>query len=214
MVGADQFKQAAWNADFQTVKRYVEEGGDINACGNNGVGALVTFDIEILEYLYTHGADPAIMWDDGSPAIGFHAWEVSLESLKWFLDKGVSPALAHRATAENCLHSLCAKPRNLDQRLEAIKLVVEAGCDVNLKTSVGVETGSFMRDVCVVGETALHRAAAYQSQETIELLLNTGVDKTWLDDRGESALSWASRHWRDRKLLKLLQYGKYENSIR
>lgn len=66
----------------------------------------------------------------------------------------------------------------------------------------------------MVGETALHRAAAYQSQETIELLLNTGADKTLLDDRGESALSWASRHWRDRKLLKLLQYGKYENSIR
>jgi len=44
----------------------------------------------------------------------------------------------------------------------------------------------------MVGETALHRAAAYQSQETIELLLNTGADKTLLDDRGESALSWAS----------------------
>jgi len=33
---------------------------------------------------------------------------------------------------------------------------------------LGAMTGNFMRDVWVVGETALHRAAAYQSKETIE----------------------------------------------
>ena len=100
MISADQFKQAAWNSDFDFVKRYVNGSGDINPCGNNGVGALVTFNIKILEYLYNHGADPSIIWDDGSPAIGFHAWEVSLESLKWFLDKGVDPNLANTTTAQ------------------------------------------------------------------------------------------------------------------
>jgi len=79
--------------------------------------------------------------------------------------------------------------------------------------SVGAMTGSFMRDVCVVVESALHRAAAYQSKETIQFLLDQGADKSLKDGRGESALSWGSRHWRDRDILKLLLCREFENSI-
>lgn len=213
MISVDQFKQAAWNSDFDTVRQYVEEGGDISACGDNGVGALVSFNIDILDYLFDHGIDPAMVWSDGSPAIGFHAWEVNLQSLKWFLEKGVDPNLENRNTGETCLQSICAKPHELDKRLQAASLLIEYGADVNLKARVGVETGSYMRDVCVVGETALHRAAAYQSKQLIQLLLSAGADKSSKDSRGESPLSWASRHWRSRDILKLLLYGEYENSI-
>lgn len=214
LITIDQFKDAAWNGDFDLVRKYVEAGGDVNACASNGVSALVTFDTAILEYLFQHGADPAIIWTDGNPAICFHAWEVSVESLKWFLDKDVSPNLGHRYTGENCLHSLTAKPTEPERRLEAICLLVERGAEVNARTGDGVITGNFMRDVRVVGETALHRAAAYQPQEIIEFLLAQGADKNLKDHRGESALSWASRHWRPREILQLLQYGEYENSIR
>lgn len=210
----DQFKDASWEGNFDIVKEYVEGGGDVNACASNGVSALVTFDANILEYLFQNGADPGLVWTDGNPAICFHAWEVNLEGLKWFLEKGVDPNLAHRETGENCLHSLTAKPTEFERRLEAIKLLVEFGADVNAKTKDGVITGNFMRDVRVVGETPLHRAAAYQSKETIEFLLVHGADKTLKDNRNESALSWASRHWRTRDVLKLLQYDEYENSIR
>jgi hypothetical protein len=54
-------------------------------------------------------------------AVCFHAWELNLEGLKWFLDKGVDPDLAHRDTGENSLHSLTAKPHELEKRFEAIK---------------------------------------------------------------------------------------------
>lgn len=213
-ITVDQFKDAAWEGNFAIVREYVEGGGDVNACASNGVSALVTFDTKILEYLFEHGADPSQVWTDGNPAICFHAWEVSLDSLKWFLDKGVDPNMGHRDTGENCLHSLTAKPQETDKRLVAIRMLVERGADVNARTKVGVITGNFMRDVCVVGETPLHRAAAYQPKETIEYLLSCGADKTLKDSRGESALSWASRHWRPRDILKLLTYGRYENSIR
>ena len=66
-----------------------------------------------------------------------------------------------------------------------------------------------MRDVAVVGETPLHRAAAYQSRETIQLLLDHGADPSLKDARGESPLSWASRHWRSRDTLRLLLYGNF-----
>lgn len=212
-ISPNQFKEAAWQADLATVQHYIEQGGDIHACGSNGVGALVSFDIEILDYLFSQGIDPAMVWADGSPAIGFHAWEVNIDTLGWFLDKGVDPNAENLHTGENCLHNLCAKPTLLEKRLQGIRLLLDAGIDVNRKTRNGVETGSYMRDVKVVGETALHRAAAYQSKQTIELLLGSGADKSLLDDRGESPLSWASRHWRDRSILKLLLYGTYQNSI-
>ena len=111
------------------------------------------------------------------------------------------------------MHSLTAKPLNLAERLELIKLLVKHGADINRQTKIGVVSGNFMRDVRVVGETPWHRAAAYQSKETIEYLLSQGADKTIKDSRGESPLSWASRHWRAREILRMLQYGEYENSI-
>ncbi len=213
-ITVDQFKDAAWEWNFAVVREYVEGGGDVNACASNGVSALVTFDTKILEYLFQHGANPSAIWADGNPAICFHAWEVNIESLRWFLEKGVDPNLAHVETGENSLHSLTAKPTELEKRLDAIKLLFEFGADPNPKTKVGALTGNFMRDVRVVGETALHRAAAYQSKETIEFLLSRGADKTLKDARGESPLSWASRHWRSRDVLKLLEYGEFKGTIR
>ena len=210
----DEFKDAAWNNDFDLVKEFIDKGGDVNAFASNGVSALVTFNIKILKYLFDHGADPGLVWADGNPAICFHAWEVNIESLKLFLDKGVDVNVGHRDTGENCLHNLTAKPLDLEKRLRAIKMLFDYGVEVNQKTKVGAMTGNFMRDVWVVGETALHRAAAYQSKETIEFLLEHGADKTLKDSRKESALSWGSRHWRERGILKLLQYGDYENSIK
>jgi len=173
------------------------------------VSALVIFDIKILEYLFDQGADPGLTWADGNPAICFHAWEVNIESLKFFLDKGVEVNVGHRDTGENCLHNLTAKPLDLKKRLKAIRMLFDYGAEVNQKTKVGAMTGNFMRDVWVVGETELHRAAAYQSKETIEFLLDNGADKTLKDSRKESALSWGSRHWRERGILKLLQYGDW-----
>ncbi len=212
-VTVDAFKDAAWNGDFDTVKSYVEAGGDVNVCASNGVNALVSFHIPILDYLLEHGADPHGLWSDGNPPFCFHVWEVNIETIRWFLNKGIDVNCAHQQTGENALHSLCAKPVDCEERLEAIKLLFEYDVDVNAQTAVGFETGNFMRDVCVVGETALHRAAAYQPYETIEYLLSKGADQTIKDARGESPLSWASRHWRDRATLKLLQYGSYEGTL-
>ena len=75
-ITADQFKNAAWEGNFEIICSYLSSGGDVNACASNGVNALVALNTEILEYLYRHGADPGTAWADGNPAICFHAWEV------------------------------------------------------------------------------------------------------------------------------------------
>ena len=54
------------------------------------------------------------------------------------------------------------------------------------------------------GETPLHRAAAYASEETVLFLLEAGADKTIRDANGDSPQSWASWHWRPNCLIDLL----------
>jgi ankyrin repeat protein len=71
-----------------------------------------------------------------------------------------------------------------------------------------------MRDIRTRGETPLHRAAAYGEAEMIQSLIDAGADKTAKDAHGESPLTWASWHLRDRDVLKLLLYGEFEGSIR
>jgi ankyrin repeat protein len=208
-VSADEFKEAAWRGDRAVLDRYLAGGGDPNVLAPNGVNALVSPDPEILEYLAGRGADPSRAWGDGNPPICFHAWEVNGAALRWFLDKGVDPNSAHRGTGEGSLHALTAKPDRPEERFAMIHLLTERGADPNLRARAGVPTGSFWRDVTVVGETPLHRAAAYQPLKTVQLLLDYGADKTLKDARGETPLSWASRHWREREILRVLLHGDH-----
>ena len=90
-----------------------------------------------------------------------------------------------------------------------VRLLVEKGANVNVKTIPGIETGAFMRDVRTKGETPLHRAAAYADEQTISFLIENGADKQAKDVNGDSPLSWASEHLRPGKILALLAYGRY-----
>jgi hypothetical protein len=49
-----------------------------------------------------------------------------------------------------------------------------------------------------------HRTAAYAAEETVEFLLAAGVDKLIRDANGDSAQSWASWHWRSKRLIDVL----------
>lgn len=111
-------------------------------------------------------------------------------------------------TAETPLHNaLCKAGR--PYYLYTVKILLEKGADVNVKTLPGLETGAFMRDVRTKGETPLHRAAAYADEETIKLLLEYGADKAAQDAHGDSPLSWASVHLRPGSILSLLAYGDH-----
>ena len=111
-------------------------------------------------------------------------------------------------TNETPLHNALAKAGR-PYYFYVVKLLVEKGADVNAKTSAGIETGAFMRDVRTKGETPLHRAAAYADEKTIAYLLEKGADKETKDANGNSPLSWASEHLRPGTILSLLSYGNY-----
>ena len=66
-----------------------------------------------------------------------------------------------------------------------------------------------MRDCRTKGETPLHRAAAFGSEVTIDLLLGAGAAREAKDVNGDSPLSWASWYVRPDFILRRLCYGTF-----
>lgn len=136
--------------------------------------------------------------------------------LNRLLEKGADPNLPSLLTGETPLHAAAAKGF-AKGTYECMKALLEAGADPNVKAKSGIPTPTYYRDITVVGETPLHLAAAYGSTEMIQLLLDYKADPSIKDDRGDSPLTWFSRHQRldehivlGRDARSLLLYGKWK----
>jgi hypothetical protein len=66
-----------------------------------------------------------------------------------------------------------------------------------------------MRDVRTKAESSLHRAAAFGSEETIQMLLDAGATIDAKDINGDSPLTWASWYLRPTPILRKLCYGNF-----
>ena len=66
-----------------------------------------------------------------------------------------------------------------------------------------------MRDCRTRQETPLHRAAAFASAETIQLLLDAGAKIDAKDANGDSPLSWGSWHLCPDSILRKLLYDSF-----
>jgi ankyrin repeat protein len=56
-----------------------------------------------------------------------------------------------------------------------VKVLLAKGADPNRTTKPSVETRAFMRDCRTRAETPLHRAAAFATEDAIQLLLDGGA---------------------------------------
>jgi len=83
---------------------------------------------------------------------------------------------------------------------------LDGGADPNVATNASIETGAFMRDVRARGET-LQGATAFASEDTVQLLLDTGARIDAKDSNDDSPLTSASWHLRPDSLLRKLCYG-------
>ena len=66
-----------------------------------------------------------------------------------------------------------------------------------------------MRDCRTKAETPLHRAAAFGTEESIQLLLDARATIDAKDMNGDSPLNWASWHLRPAAILRKLCYGTF-----
>lgn len=200
--------RASREGDLTTVRKLVESGAEVNSEDEHGMGPLLSFTPSVIEYLLSIGANPNLQKNEnGAPVLVGIAYMNSVECVRLLLDGGADPNAVTERTGETALHSsLSRSSENVSaaDRQVVVKLLIESGADPNRCTIPGMKTFNFWRDVRTRGETPLHRAAAYASEETVRLLLQSGADKTVRDANGDSPQSWASWHWRPKRLIDLL----------
>jgi len=198
---------AAFDGDLATVEKLVTQGADINYTDASGNFAMFAAawegNREALDVFYNLGAKISF---DNANLLCNAAFNGKVDSVKWFLEKGENANFSFTNTGENALHYTISKTSEMDARTEIVKVLIEAGIDVNKKTLAGRSTLCFMRDAYLKGEAPLHRAAAYGSITLIRMLLDAGADPSMKDANGDTPISWGSWHLRDADVLRLLVY--------
>ena len=186
---------------------YVSQGNPATSKIKDGVSLIKWCayygDVSAIRYLLANGESIASLEGELNAAAFHGHWRLC----QFLIENGANPNQPLDDTGETPLHAaLCSASPNHDR---VIRVLIANGADPNARTKVGVPTGAFMRDCRTKGESPLHRAAAFGSSESIQLLLDAGAIKDARDANGDSPLAWASSHLRSDVILRKLCYGVF-----
>ncbi len=178
-----------------------DEAGNslISLCAYHG-------DVSAIRMLVENGESLEALGDNFDlSGAAFHGhWQLC----QFLIENGADVNHSLVDTGETPLHAaLCKANRPIYEHVLAVLLA--AGANPNVATQPDKATGAFMRDCRTASETPLHRAAAFGTEPSIEMLLEAGADATAKDQYGNSPLSWASWHLRPASILRLLCYGHH-----
>lgn len=186
---------------------YLAHGNAATAIDEGGVSLIKWCayfgDVSAIRFLLANGESLASLAGELNPAAFHGHWRLC----QFLIENGSNVNQADDETGETPLHSALCKSSASHDRV--VRVLLSNGADPNSKTKVGVETGGFMRDARTKGETPLHRAAAFASAETVQLLLDAGALKEVRDCNGDTPLSWGSWHLRPDSILRKLCYGPH-----
>ena len=112
-------------------------------------------------------------------------------------DTGEAPLHAALCTARRPAHDI------------VLRVLLANHANPTCRTREAATTGGFMRDCRTRGETPLHRAAAFGSVSSIQMLLDAGAAIDARDMHGDSPLTWASWHLRPAPILDMLCFGEH-----
>jgi len=163
-------------------------------------------DVSAIRFLLAHGEILTSLGDGlGLNAAAFHGhWNLC----QFLIEQGADVNQAPADTLETPLHSALCTPNRLAHDL-VVKVLLASGANPNCVTQAGAETGGFMRDCRTKAETPLHRAAAFGTEATIQMLLDAGALLDAKDMNGDSPLTWASWYVRPASILRKLCYGDF-----
>lgn len=189
---------------------YLEAGHPPNSTDPDGV-SLIRWcayygDVSAVRYLLAKGESLSSLGENYDlNGAAFHGhWRLC----QFLLEQGADPNHPLPDSGEVPLHAALCKPHHPAYPL-VVQVLLAHGADPNRATRSGVETGCFMRDSRTKGETPLHRAAAFGSEDTIRRLLDAGAKRDARDTNGDSPLTWASWYLRPDAILRLLCYGDF-----
>jgi ankyrin repeat protein len=189
---------------------YVSAGHAANSTDQNGVSIIQWCayygDVTAIKYLLAHGEAIQSLGDNlGLSEAAFHGhWRLC----QYLIEQGARVNQAADDTGETPLHSALCTPNRLAHDL-VIKVLLGRGANPNCVTKPSVETGCFMRDCRTKAETPLHRAAAFGTEDTIQMLVDAGAAVDAKDMNGDSPLTWASWYGRPDSILRRLCYGPF-----
>ena len=192
------------------VFEYLTEGHPANSTDDRGVSLIKWCahygDVSAIRFLLANGESLNSCGDNlGLNEAAFHGhWRLC----QFLIENGADVNWAVRDTGETPLHATVCKANRPGYSL-VLKVLLANGANPNCVTKAGAETAAFMRDVRTKAETPLHRAAAFGTEEAIQLLLDAGAKRDAKDMSGDSPLSWASWHLRPDSILRKLCYGGF-----
>ena len=114
--------------------------------------------------------------------------------LSILLEAGANPNWKEPDTGETPLHVATFRGQR-EGATECVRRLLAAGADPNVHTKNRVGSATY-DGTYVVGETPLHWAAAFGSQEMIRLLIDAGADILALDADGHTPRHYLAHHQR------------------
>ncbi len=130
-------------------------------------------NVAMMELFIRHGARVDLTNRHDEQALHLATWRGHREAVAWLLDRG---AAANRSGARwSALHYA-----SFANRTEIARLLIERGADVNARAPNG--------------STVLMMAAREGHDGLAGQILAAGADPGAVNERGESALTWAMRH--------------------
>ncbi len=205
----DLLKRIA-NGRTDLVFDYVAAGNAATSADQGGVSLLQWCsyygDVSAMKFLLTHGESLQSLGDlYHLHTAAFHGHSRLCEYL---IEQGADVNKAVADTGESALHAaICTTNRHRHDAV--VEVLLANGANPNSTTKPSVPTDHFMRDCRTKGETPLHRAAAFGTEATIQLLLDAGGRLDAKDMNGDSPLGWASWYARPRAIIRMLCYGRF-----
>ena len=189
---------------------WVSDGQPANSTDQHGV-ALIKWcayygDVSAIRFLPGQGESLDSLGENlGLNEAVFHGhWQL----VQFLIEQGADVNHPHPDSGETPLHSALCKA-NRPAYDFVLTVLLAHGANPNSVTKPDIETGGFMRDCRTKAETPLHRAAAFGTEEAIQLLLDAGAVVEAKDMNGDSPLTWASWHLRPDPILRKLCYGDF-----
>ncbi len=189
---------------------YLAAGHTANATDSTGVSLIKWCayygDVSAIRFLLAKGESlKALGQNLDLNGAAFHGhWQLC----QFLIENGADANHPLPDTGETPLHAALCKA-NSPAHHHVVRVLLIGGANPNCVSKEGAETDGFMRDCRTKAETPLHRAAAFSSEETIQLLLDAGARIEAKDMNGDSALTWASWYLRPGPILVRLCYGDF-----
>ncbi len=202
----DPLYQMAQSGHLDMVKLMVEKGYDKSKL----VGAVELAAPEVAAYLIDD------LGVEAKPNVGLMAYIGDTASLKFWLDRG------HKPEGRMLLDACGSRGRFRGYKFdihtgwperfrETIRVLVEAGVDVNARMPSGNEKYEGCKPWRANGETPLHFSAGNWDPVQVQMLLDAGADKTLKNDLGETPYDWAVEFGAPEETKELLKLGDRGN---